>query len=251
MLAEDSRGGWGYEMKFLAPHLKAEQVLAWARQNLALQRDAAQDQAGELPVHISSLYFDTPDLDIYHRVGKQGRRKYRARRYGEAPTISLERKTKAKGQVSERRCAIAWDELSRLADWEAMPGWEADWFHRDLLRWHLEPVCRLEYERLSFAGTLEEQPVRLCIDRHVCCTPASLASLEGAEGAHDLMRPVCVVDGSIVEVRVAEGLPASLKALLRDLHLTPRGLSKYRLAVEACLLAGVPGASLGGGAYGR
>jgi hypothetical protein len=237
---------WGYEMKFLVPDVAVEQVLAWARANLAphqcsVEVDPARNGDADSPIHLSSLYFDTPDFDIYYRIGKIGRRKYRIRRYGDGQVVYLERKTKSKGQVRERCSAIDMDEIERLEDNHESFDWEGSWFHRDLLRWQLEPVCRIDYERMTFAGTVEGQPVRLSMDRHVCCTPVSLIRFIND---HNLTNSITGLNESIVEIRFSDALPSPFKVLLHDQNLTPRGVSKYRLGMEAC---GLVSAGIGAG----
>lgn len=226
----DVRTKWGYEIKLLASDAAVEAVLDWARATLA--------PTGERPFPIRSLYFDTPDLDIYHRTGKQGRRKYRVRRCGEESVVALERKTKSKGRVRERRTIVAGDDLPRLRDLYETAGWDGEWFQRDLLERRLEPVCRIDYERLLHEGVVEGQPVRLTVDRHVRCAPAS-----GIDLADEASEVVPVLHDNIVEIHFAAALPAGLKTLLRDLNLSPRGVSKYRLGIEAC--------GLGDNAYAR
>jgi SPX domain protein involved in polyphosphate accumulation len=236
MSNDDVRTEWGYEMKFLVPEMAVEGVLAWSRSNLAHEQGSAEMEpvrngnAGS-PVHISSLYFDTPDFDIYYRIGKIGRRKYRLRRYADERTVYLERKTKSKGQVRERCTAIDMDEMERLEDRHESFDWAGNWFHRDLHQWQLEPVCRIDYERLAYAGMVEGQSIRLAVDQNVYCTPASSVSLTNS---HDLSNSVTGLNQSIIEMRFSDVLPSPLKVLVHDLNLTPRGVSKYRLGMEAC-----------------
>ena len=62
----------------------------WARAHLA------PDHFGSGPhgdgYTTTSLYFETPGFDVYHRRGSYGRSKFRIRRYGEADIVFLERK---------------------------------------------------------------------------------------------------------------------------------------------------------------
>jgi hypothetical protein len=246
---DDVHAEGGYEMKFLVPDVAVDGVLAWARANLVPGRCFAaggpeRNGNTDCPIHISSLYFDTPDFDIYYRIGKMGRRKYRMRRYDDGRVVYLERKTKSKGQVRERCSAIDRDEIERLEDRHENPDWNGNWFHRDLLRWQLEPVCRIDYERLSYAGIVEGQAIRLTADRGVHCTPVSLMTFtEGNAPANS----VTDLNESIIEIRFPDALPSPLKVLLRDLNLTPRGVSKYRLGMEACGLVTTIDSRVGGG----
>src|SRR6187401_1760670 len=93
----NERRDFAYEMKFLLSEPRGEEVLGWARQRLCPDPHAKESSHGAYQVN--SLYFDTPNLEVYHRVGSYGRCKYRVRRYGGEKTIFLERKLKTKGQV--------------------------------------------------------------------------------------------------------------------------------------------------------
>ncbi|WP_419194817.1 VTC domain-containing protein [Novipirellula herctigrandis] len=56
---------------------------------------------------IHSLYFDTPERDLYYRSGMVGRSKHRIHRYGDEPTLGSEPKRKQKMVVRNRRTAVS------------------------------------------------------------------------------------------------------------------------------------------------
>src|SRR4051812_26013707 len=79
-----------YELKFLLHEAQAQLVEAWARRRLMLDPHGEPALAGAY--RTVSLYFDTPQLDVYQRTPSYKRRKFRVRRYGAAPLLFLERK---------------------------------------------------------------------------------------------------------------------------------------------------------------
>src|SRR5439155_22125195 len=110
--ASDSDGA-AYELKFLLDETRAQDVEAWAELRLAL--DPHSDPALGGASRTTSLYFDTPELDVYHRAPSYRRRKFRVRRYGSAPEVFLERKSKWGDRVAKPRTAVPAAELPLLA----------------------------------------------------------------------------------------------------------------------------------------
>jgi hypothetical protein len=221
-------GDGSYELKFLVPDATAEQILAWAR--IEMSPDPHADRTLGDGYHVGSLYFDTADLAVFHRFGSHGRRKFRLRRYGSDSSVFLERKSKSGGLVRKRRVAVPESELTNLHHAEPeQPAWPGHWFHRRLIARRLGPKCQVTYDRIARVGLTPEGPIRLTVDRCVRCRSAA-----------DLSVP-CLADGaailagqSIVEFKFRVALPALFKGLIHELSLSPNGVSKYRLSVEAC-----------------
>src|SRR5262245_27328305 len=98
VLAPSALGRQGsYELKFLLPDPLADEILTVVRSSLA--PDPHADLALGDAYRVNSLYFDTAGLDVYHRFGAFGRRKFRLRRYGSESRVFLERKSKSSGRV--------------------------------------------------------------------------------------------------------------------------------------------------------
>jgi hypothetical protein len=220
-----------YELKFLLSEDQARDVEAWARRHLA--RDAHADPALGGAYRTTSLYCDTPDWDVYRRVGSHRRRKFRLRRYGQEARVFLERKAKAGDRVRKRRTDVPEAELARLAHPFAVLGWPGDWFHRRLLARRLRPTCRVGYERTAYVGAGPDGPLRLTLDRHLRGAPADAWSLALPEDGRPLP-----AGGVICEFKYRLALPALFKGLIQEMGLSPRPVSKYRLCVQAC--AGLP-----------
>ena len=67
-----------FELKFLVPPAAADEVRFWAFDHLIPDAHADIGILGRYT--ISSLYFDTPDFAVFHKLGSFGRAKYRVRR---------------------------------------------------------------------------------------------------------------------------------------------------------------------------
>jgi hypothetical protein len=216
-----------FELKFLLADPLADEILKRARACLAPDPHADHTLGDGYRVH--SLYFDTTGLDVYHRIGSLGRRKFRLRRYGSEPRVFLERKSKSRGLVRKRRTVVSETELTVLADTNAEQTWPGHWFHRRLAFRKLAPKTHVSYERAARVGLTPEGTIRLTVDRHIRCRAAA-----------DLSVP-CLADGAailtgqtIVEFKFRVAMPALFKDLIHEFALTPSSVSKYRLSVEAC-----------------
>ena len=216
-----------HELKFLLNRAQADAIAQWAGERLT--PDPLAD--GAEAYRVSTLYFDTPALDVYRRTPGFGG-SFRARRYGDQPEVYLERKRKSNDGVRERRAGITAADLARLAEGTALAGWAGDWFHQGLLERGLQHACRLSYQRQAFIGEALGEPFRLTIDRNGRCAASSTLDLE-----EDLEGAPLLHERSILEMRYSLAMPGTFKTLIREFGLAPARVSKYRLAVEACGLA--------------
>jgi hypothetical protein len=213
-------------LKFLLDEARAHEVESWARGRLAL--DPHGDPALDGAYVTTSLYFDTPELDVYHRSPGYKRRKFRVRRYGSAHWAFLERKSKWGDRVAKRRAPVPEEELALLANPMSVVTWPGHWFHRRLLARRLGPVCRVSYQRTAYVGACAEGPLRLTLDRRVRGAPAVDWGLGPQEAALPLLRGQV-----ILELKFRCALPGPFKEVVQGLRLSPTGASKYRLCREA------------------
>jgi hypothetical protein len=218
--------GPAFELKFLLDEERAQAVEEWARRRLAL--DPHGDPALGGAYRTTSLYCDTPELDVYHRTASYRRRKLRVRCYGSAPWAFLERKARWGDRVAKRRAAVPGEELALLARPMSVVTWPGHWFHRILQARRLEPACRIAYHRTAYVGFCPEGPLRLTLDRRVHGILTSEWSLDPIEGGLPLL-----TGQVIVELKFRAALPAPFKELVRDLALNPSAVSKYRLCRQA------------------
>lgn len=212
-----------YELKFLLDEAAARPVEAWARQRLA-----PDPHGRDGTYRTTSLYCDTPALDVYHRTRGFRRSKYRVRRYGETAAVHLERKTKRGDRVRKRRSALPLEGLGLLEAAEAEPEWPFAWFLRQVRFRGLRPAARVGYDRTAFVGHAPEGAVRLTMDRHLVGVPAEGWELPPLRDGKELL------PGQVVlELKYQDVLPGLFRDLLGRLPPVLARASKYRLAVQA------------------
>ncbi len=224
-----------YEVKFLLSEADALEVER--RLQPRLTTDPHGDPALDHAYRVTSVYFDTPALDVFHRSEGFRRRKYRVRRYGLAAGVFLEQKTKSAQRVRKRRTSVPAIDLSRLigdpSASEDEPHWAGRWFTSRLTARDLRPLCRVSYERLALIGTTSEGPIRVTFDRRAlgeaCAAPIPDPVDDGRPLLHDQV---------ITEFKFLGAMPASFKRVIEDLRLAPTSVSKYRRCMEALGLAG-------------
>jgi VTC domain len=222
------------EIKFQVPDFAGETILEWARDRLSPDPNASNGAQND-GYQITSLYFDTEEYDVYHRNGSFGRSKYRVRRYGPSRTVFLERKLKTRGLVSKRRASVSVEELARLQATEPETDWPGFWYHQRLLARRLKPICQISYQRIARVALTSYGPIRLTVDRCVQAVPLQQVGFE------DLPGGVPLSDNQvIVEFKFRMALPALFKEVVERFTLTPKRISKYRLAVLALGLVEPP-----------
>jgi hypothetical protein len=217
------------ELKFLVTASHAAAIRQWARSELAPDPFAAGDFHDEYST--TSLYFDTPELDVYHRRGSYRRSKYRIRRYGEAEFVFLERKLRTGTSLSKRRTIIDISDLHRLLE-PADRSWPGYWFQQRLELRRLRTACQVSYRRVARVGRAASGDVRLTLDRDIHAVPQTEPVFTAERGA--AVSP----NHQILELKYRRELPAIFQSLIDRFELTPLTVSKYRLALEAL---GAPG----------
>lgn len=222
------------EIKFQVPELVAEEILQWTESRLSPDPNATDNnQTGSY--QITSLYFDTDQFDVYHRNGSFGRSKYRVRRYGPSKVVFLERKLKTRGLVSKRRASVPVEELSRLHTDEPDASWPGFWYHQRLLARRLKPICQIGYHRVARVTMTPHGPVRLTVDRVIRSVQLGQTAFNDLGSGIELSE-----DQVIVEFKFRLAMPILFKELVERFGLTPKRISKYRLAVVALGLVEPP-----------
>lgn len=214
--------GNAYEIKFRLTLEEANDAERWARQRLA------PDPHGNNGVyHTTSLYLDTPYLDIYHKTRGYRRSKYRLRRYGAAEWIHLERKLRRGDRVRKRRDTVPLAEVSCLVD-----GVNGGWFGERVRERLFQPICWIAYTRTAFQSATPNGPLRLTLDRDVMGTPATRWTVPPSVEGRTLLP-----DEVILELKYRTSLPPLFHELLAALTSRLAGVSKYSRCVEAWDLA--------------
>src|SRR5262245_13648557 len=164
-----------YELKFLIAENRESEVIGWARQHL--RRDPNVDPVLDDSYLISSLYFDTPALDTFHRRRPFRRAKYRLRRYGAERVFYLERKRKAGDRVQKQRTQIRSADLMQSSNTNGLLPWLDGFAPRTRVR-DLQPLCQVNYQRAAYIGGSNEDPIRLTLDRQLFCGPVTEGMFE-------------------------------------------------------------------------
>jgi hypothetical protein len=230
------RRRYAAELKFLVSPAVGDDIRAWARVHLTADSHGTGPHGDGYVT--TSLYTDTPALDVYRRRGSYGRSKYRVRRYGSSDVAFLERKLRTSSLVSKRRSIVPTADLARLipplADRVTWPG---GWFAARLSARQLEPVCQVSYQRTARVTPTPYGLARLTVDTALRARP-----VDGWAFASPDYLPV-LADQAIVELKFAVGMPALFKRLLETFGLAPITTSKYRRSMQALGLASVPDAA--------
>jgi hypothetical protein len=213
------------ETKFLIEARLIDDLRAWVRE--ALGRDPhGTGPHGDL-YSTTSLYFDTPDFDVYRRNRSYARGKFRIRRYGMLDFIFLERKMRTDRLLAKRRTTVAIEDLQLVGEPVADPSWPGYWFHRRLLLRGLRPLVQISYERTARLSVIDGDPVRFTMDTNLRVLPMPDRAFLPGTGFP-------LLDGTaIVEMKYRRQMPAVLRRAVEDFQLTPSPVSKYRLGFNA------------------
>jgi hypothetical protein len=234
-LAKGSGFGAAYELKFKLTPQHAVELEAWARDRLTV------DPHGDNGCYrITSVYCDTPHLDVFHRSPRFRRSKFRIRRYDGSPQIYLERKTKKGDRVRKKRCEIADEHLEWLRGPLAPTDWVGSWFLERVRERKLQPTACVTYRRTAFFGIDGGVPVRMTLDRELVGVPATQWHSPQVRDGHALLP-----DAVLLELKFHTALPPIFRDLLTRLPNEPARASKYRRSVELGGIAGMLTAAAG------
>ena len=215
-----------YELKFLLTEQQAREVEKRARERLAY--DPHADASRGNSYLITSLYCDTAQLEVFHRLGSFKRRKHRVRRYGNAASVFLERKIKWGERVKKLRTMVPDSDVALLANPMSATTWAGHWFHRHIVRRQLQPVCRIAYERVALVGSSEEGPMRLTFDRRIRGVLANDWVLDEVDDGMPVL-----ADNVVCEFKYRSFLPPLFKEIIQAMRMTPSPVSKYRAFLRA------------------
>lgn len=179
---------------------------------------------------ITSVYFDTPGLDVFHRNPGYETHKYRVRRYGNEEILHLERKSKKAGRVWKCRTTVQWNPQheSQRDHFSFSVSPAAEWFHRDLSSLNLNPACVITYSRKAWVGSSSNGPIRLTMDRSALWKKTTSPIPHLIQDGANLFPGHCVL-----ELKFLGSMPVYFKELISRFQLDPTGLSKYRLSVRS------------------
>ena len=211
------------ELKFLIDDAQAPALRAWARAHLAPDHFGSGPHGDNYTT--TSLYFETPGFDVYHRRGSYGRSKFRIRRYGEADVVFLERKFRTNRLLAKRRTTVPIHEMEHLAAPAPSEDWPGYWFHRRVLLRQLSPLIQMSYDRTARVGTAPSGTMRMTIDTNLRVLPMPDRAFIPGVGFP-------LIDGHcIVELKYRVEIPALFRQLVETFKLAPSPVSKYRIGL--------------------
>jgi len=220
------RRPYAAELKFLVPPATADAIRHWAREHLIADPHGGGEAGDQYTT--TSLYSDTPELDVYRRQGSYGRSKYRVRRYGSSDVVFLERKLRTRALLSKRRSIVVATDLPLLNHPLDNPaGWPGAWFAARLVMRRLGPVCQVTYDRTARVTNTPYGLARLTVDTHLAARVAARWDF----GPPDYI-PV-MTNEAIVELKFVVAMPAVFKRVIETFSLVPATVSKYRLSAGA------------------
>lgn len=228
-----------YEYKFLVEDELVPTIRSYA---LSTSRLDSHARTGDGAYTIRSLYFDTPEFDLYAaNQHEQGRRfKVRARTYPDTQNspVFLEVKRRFGDVISKSRAAVpcaTWTEAIELdaKTLEGLPektrsGVSA--FAMKVHLHHLEPVVLVEYEREAYVSEIDSY-ARLTFDRNIRVQSKRELDLS------DDPRRWCPIDHaaqtrtnrpvSVLELKFERRPPPWMHAMVKRLELVRYSFSKY------------------------
>ena len=213
------------ELKFLIDEGQGPALREWARARLARDHFGSGPHGDDYTT--TSLYFETPGFDVYHRRGSYGRSKFRIRRYGEADVVFLERKFRTSRLLAKRRTTVPILEMENLAAAKPRADWCGYWFHRRVLLRRLNPLIQMSYDRTARVGMASAGPMRMTIDTNLRVLPMPDRAFIPGVG-FPLIQGKCIVE---LKYRVA--MPVLFKELVETFKLAPSPVSKYRIGLGA------------------
>jgi SPX domain protein involved in polyphosphate accumulation len=222
------------ELKYVLDAKLSSDVRAWAREHLGVDShcNASLDDSYD----VTTLYLDTPELDLFHRTGTIGSTKHRVRRYGDETILWIETKSKKKNVVQKDRTATSEDEcVTHLSDLENDSPWCGDWFTGRIIERRLQPTVQVHYRRFARMSTLGGESMRLTIDSQLQSSPANGWNIASTSEHSDPSQRLSAASAEVLELKFHRRMPHLFKELLREFPIPLASFSKYRTAcVAAC-----------------
>ena len=175
-----------------------------------------QELAGRRIAHYNTLYYDTPDVLMYHvhHAGKLHRQKLRARIYCDTDTAFCEIKTKNnKKRTKKKRVELALTDFGNMLENPEIHDFVSQklWYEPELL----VPQVENEFDRITLVNMGKTE--RLTIDMSIHFR--NRYTQKNAEVPHLV----------IIELKQDGNIPSYFKKVLLDMRIHPYRVSKYCL----------------------
>ncbi|MEZ6048668.1 MAG: polyphosphate polymerase domain-containing protein [Planctomycetaceae bacterium] len=221
------------ELKYQIDKQLSSEIQEWAKEHIAA--DPHCSEPGCDSYRVSTLYFDNPELDEYHRTGLAGNTKHRIRCYEETAQIWLEAKSKKKCRVSKRRTNVSADEFQHslkeyLSSSQTFDqSWPGYWFLNAVDELRLISIVGVQYQRFARTEVIQGESLRLTIDSELQAASTTSCLFRDTLPLQSIETP------DILELKFHNRMPLLFKQLLSQFPLTCQGFSKYRTSVEVCV----------------
>lgn len=195
------------DTKFVANARLLPEILRLAQQDYYVQ-----EIDGQRLTAYDTLYYDTPDLQMYlrHHDRQLRRQKIRVRTYVDSQLTFLEVKNKSnKGRTKKKRIEVETNDLRTLSP--AQTEWlgEKSWYSLSAL----QPQLHTRFERITLVNRAKTE--RLTID-----TRLRWENVQTGQNA-------ALGDVIIIELKRDGYQPSEMVEILRSLRVNPMKISKY------------------------
>lgn len=210
-----------YELKYLMTHAQKAKLLELFKEHMI------PDKHGKNTIY--NLYYDTPDFLLIRRSIEKPvyKEKLRVRSYGQADNdtdVFLELKKKYKSVVYKRRMTLSEADTTNyfknkfeLPDSQISS--EIDYFKQ--LYSDIAPMVFISYYREAFFAK-DDDDFRVTFDEDIMWRSTNLTLCSNALGE------TILPDGhSLMEIKVAGGIPLWLTQFLTENHIYKNSFSKY------------------------
>ena len=231
-----------YEYKYYVPrfHLAALRSMLFP----FVQEDRYAALQPEHQYTVRSIYFDTPDMEMYHtkREHIAHRMKVRLRGYnlgGDATQVFFEIKRKYEGPILKNRATMPFEAVKNIFQGAAVDAYlpetnKADnvrrFFYQVYSR-RLRPVVTVIYEREAYISKVADpdNDLRISLDKNLRSVP--FPSVSELFEERDLRYPL--EEQFILEIKFNHYCPAWLKPMVSMLQLQKAPASKYVLCMDS------------------
>lgn len=199
------------DTKFLATTDQLVEILERVR-----DRYYVQFNDGKRIACYNSLYYDTPDLNMYvvHHNRRLNRQKLRSRIYVDSGIAFCEVKTKNnKGRTKKKRIQMDKNDFNNMLSVDENRNFVSEHLRYDIN--NLLPVLENKFDRITLVNV--EKTERLTIDMNVDL-------INRVNG-----KSVCIPNLVIIELKQDGLCPSYFRDVLLDLRVKPKRISKYCL----------------------
>lgn len=199
------------DTKYLACRTRLPEILGHLQENYFVQ-----ENVGKRIAHYNTLYYDTPDAQMYvaHHDRKLTRQKLRARIYCDTGAAFCEIKNKNnKKRTKKKRIPIEIGQFGNMLDYTEARTFVTEKLHYEVSS--LIPQVENEFDRITLVN--KGRTERLTIDSNI-----RFVNRHTGQSAE-------VPDLVIIELKQDGNIPSLFKQVLLDLRIKPKRISKYCL----------------------